>query len=437
MPDAGTRCEAAIDGSTGHSRPPGPHIAVFLRSLGGGGAERMMLNLVAALVKRGHQIDLVLCRTGGVLEGEVPTNVRVVLLKPSSGLFWRLRLLQADPRSFSRLLLPLLLSRSPAPELPCLPDLIRYLRRSRPAAMLSALNYANLAVLWAQRIAGTTTRIVISERSTLSMILDSPERRGKRRWRLVQPLAQRLYPGADAIVAVSDGMADDLACTARLPRSTITTVYNPVVSETLFEQAREDVAHPWFASGEPPVILGVGRLAPEKDFPTLLRAFARLRQQREARLVILGEGKGRPALERLARELGIADAVDMPGFVANPFAYMARASLFVLSSVFEGLPGALIEALACGCPVVSTDCPSGPAEILENGRWGPLVPMGDDAALAEAMLATLAAPLPRARLRERGAFFSVERAAERYCALLLGSDLSSIAARHSTTACSE
>ena len=404
--------------SPDHSRP---HIALFMKSLGGAGIERVMLNLAGALVERGHRVDLLVCR-GGEFEAEVPAGVGVVMVREASGLRWRSSLLRAGPGDVLVPLLSLLLSRRPPPELRCLPELIRYLRQERPAALLAAASYANLAAIWAGRAAGAATRIAVSEHGPLSIATEGPHRRGQRRWRVLRPLVRRLYPQAGAIVAVSDGVADDLARTAALPRSRIATLYNPVVDGTLHERARVAVAHPWFVPGQPPVILGVGRLSPQKDFPTLLRAFARLRRQRAARLVILGEGRKRAALERLARELGIADAVDMPGFVANPFAYMARASLFVLSSAFEGLPTVLIEALACGCPVVSTDCPSGPAEILEGGRWGPLVPVGDDAALAAAMLATLAAPLPRARLRERGAFFSVERAAERYGALLFGPD---------------
>jgi glycosyltransferase involved in cell wall biosynthesis len=173
----------------------------------------------------------------------------------------------------------------------------------------------------------------------------------------------------------------------------------------------QPIDHPWFAEGAPPVILGVGKLKPQKDFATLLRAFATLRAGRAARLVILGEGEQRGELEALAQNLGIAADVALPGFVDNPFPYMARASLFVLSSRFEGLPGVLIQALACGCPAVSTDCPSGPAEILEGGRYGPLVPVGDAEGLARAMAETLAAPLSPDILRERAAFFSTERAA--------------------------
>jgi glycosyltransferase involved in cell wall biosynthesis len=168
------------------------------------------------------------------------------------------------------------------------------------------------------------------------------------------------------------------------------------------------------------VVLAVGKLKRRKGFSTLLRAFARLRARRDARLIVLGEGEERPHLETLAAELGIRDAVDLHGFADNPLAYMARSDVFVLPSEWEGLPTVLIEALVCGCPVVSTDCPSGPAEILDHGRYGTLVPVGDEEALADAILATLAQAPPAALLRERASMFDVERSAACYLELLRG-----------------
>jgi glycosyltransferase involved in cell wall biosynthesis len=201
----------------------------------------------------------------------------------------------------------------------------------------------------------------------------------------------------------------------------MTTIYNPVVTAELFKMAREVPDHPWFESGAPPVVLGVGRLARQKDFPTLLQAFARLRSERPVRLMILGQANNqRTTVERqaelraLAGKLGVADEVALPGFVHNPYAYMAHAAVFVLSSRFEGLPTVLIEALACGLPVVSTDCPNGPAEILENGKYGALVPVGDAFALAKAISATLDAPPDRGQLRTRALVFTVDQAVEKY-----------------------
>jgi glycosyltransferase involved in cell wall biosynthesis len=202
-------------------------------------------------------------------------------------------------------------------------------------------------------------------------------------------LEHYFYPWADAIVAVSKGVADDLAGAARLPRDRIKVIYNPVVTEVLFRKAEEPLEHPWFLPGCPPVILGVGRLTAAKDFPTLTRAFARVRESQSARLLILGEGKERDSLEKLVRELGLERDVSMPGFVDNPYAYMRRSSLFVLSSAWEGLPTVLIEAMACGCQVISTNCPSGPEEILDGGKYGELVRVGDAEAMSSAMLRAL------------------------------------------------
>ena len=187
-------------------------------------------------------------------------------------------------------------------------------------------------------------------------------------------------------------MANDLARATRLPRERICVAPNPVVPTDVFALAAQPVDHPWFTTGSDPVLLGVGRLAPEKDFATLIRAFARVQRHRPARLMILGEGSERGSLEALVAALGLEDSVSLPGFAINPFAYMTRAGVFVLSSLSEGSPGALIQALACGAPVVATDCQNGPREILDGGRYGRLVPVGDVPALAEAVLAALTDP---------------------------------------------
>ena len=229
--------------------------------------------------------------------------------------------------------------------------------------------------------------------------------RGARRWRVrvIPFFARHFLPWADAVVAVSKGVADDLAGLTGIPRENIHVIYNPVLSEELFTKARAEISHPWFAPGSPPVVLSVGQLTPVKAFHTLLRAFSRLAQQTPARLLILGEGPERGALESLVRSLGIGDKVAMPGFEPNPYPYMARAKVFALASEFEGFGVVLAEALALGATVVATDCPSGPREILDDGRRGSLVPVGDVEALASALAAALDSPrhsIPRAALIE-------------------------------------
>ena len=199
----------------------------------------------------------------------------------------------------------------------------------------------------------------------------------------------------------------------------ITAIDNPVITGTQHDKMCATLDHPWFAPGSPPVLLSVGRLARQKDFPTLLNAFARVRDTFPVRLLILGEGRQRARLEALVLSLGIAGDVAFPGFTMNPFPYMSQAAAFVLSSAWEGAPGALIEAMACGCPVVSTDCPSGPAEILADGQYGPLVPVGDDRALADAIVTVLEKRPDPERLQTRASMFSVERVADRYLDVML------------------
>lgn len=332
-----------------------PDIAIFLRSLHGGGAERVMLNLARNFADRGMKVDLLLARATGQYMTQVPPEIRLVDLKAQQ-------------------------------VLTSLPKLVKYLRQQRPKALLAALHYPCEIALWAKRLAGVPTRVVVSEHNTVSVEAQGTSQLSVR----LRPLAARLfYPWADGIVAVSQGVADDLADVTRLPVEQIQVSYNPTVEPELLVKAKENVDHPWFQPGEPPVILGVGRLHPQKDFPTLIRAFAQVRQVRPARLIILGMGPEEAKLRSLVRELEVDEDVALPGFVDNPYAYMARSAVFVLSSAWEGLGNVLIEAMATGTPVVSTNCKSGPAEILDNGKYGLLTPVGDSEAIAQAILKVL------------------------------------------------
>lgn len=294
------------------------------------------------------------------------------------------------------------------------PALARYLRNTQPDVLIATLQSANLVALWARRLAGVETRVYLREANMLSVGAGTSVKE-----RAILQLVKLSYPWADGIIAVSKGVEEDVRAFTGATRTF--TVYNPVVDEGLLIKKDAPLEHPWF-SGMAPVVLGVGRLTRQKDFATLIRAFALLRRDQPAKLMILGEGEEREALSSLMADLGLQDDVALPGFVENPFAYMARASVFVLSSAWEGLPGVLIQALACGCPVVSTDCPSGPAEILEKGRYGLLVPVGDAEAMARAVVQTLEAPPPKETLLRRGLDFSVERSLEQYMACLKLSD---------------
>ena len=365
---------------------------MFVSGFATGGVPRVMTTLAQAIAERGHAVDLLVARGDGPGRRAAAPGIRVIDLAA-----WR-RL--PVPRGSTRAVLS------------SVPALARYLRRERPRLVLAGGNYANFTALAARAWAGISIPVIVSHHSDFSRELG-----GKpfARW-----VARHGYPRADAIVAVSRGVAQELSAGASIPPDRITTIYNPVVTPEIAALAAQPLDHPWFADGAPPVVLGVGRLHRQKDFPTLIRAFAEIRKTRAARLIVLGVAKRsdrRTALIDLANRLGVGDDVDLPGYTHNPFAYMSRAAVFVLSSAWEGLPTALIEAMACGCPVVSTDCPSGPAEILQDGRYGPLVPVGDVAALARATIGVLGDPPDPPRLRARAAEFSVEVAAERYLEL--------------------
>jgi glycosyltransferase involved in cell wall biosynthesis len=347
-------------------------------SFRGGGAERVMVTLARGLAASGCRTDLVVAQTEGPNLPLTSDGIRIVDLGAR-------RVLAA------------------------LPGLVTYLRRERPAAVLSALPHCNVVAVWARRAAGVATRLVVSEHTIPS---ESARHSRLRRARILPHFMRRAYPKADAIVAVSDGVAANLAVLAGVSRSRITCIYNPIVAPAIERLAAEPVDHPWLEAGQPAVVLGVGRLTAAKDYSTLVRAFARLRTRRACRLVILGEGEDRARLEALAGSLGVGAEVSLPGYVANPFAYMARAALFVSSSRWEGFGNALVEAMACGTPVIATDC-DGPREILEDGRHGPLTPVGDVAALAGAIESELGRP-PRATLVTRAQAFTVDAALKKY-----------------------
>ena len=403
---------------------PSPHpITFFVDSLRPGGVQRASVTLANELVARGREVEIVACEEGDAFADMRDDRVGVVRLAPADEAVGRLAAVRADPLGLWALTRPVLLPHRPTRIAPWLPPLAAHLRARSPRAVIAATPTHNIVALLARRLARWRGIVVLTERTAPSEMLKD----GGERWRkrFLPGLMHRLYPEADAVVAISTALGDDLAATARLPRELIRTIHNPVVGRDLVGLAAEPVAHPWLAPGEPPVILGVGRLDVQKDFPTLIRAFARLRSTRPARLVILGATR-EPArtaerqaeLRALAASLGVGEDVDLPGWVENPFAWLAKAALFGLSSRYEGLPAVLVQALACGCPVASTDCPAGPREVLLDGALGPLVPVGDHAALGDAMARVLAEPPPRAALLARAADYTVDASADNYLRLL-------------------
>ena len=363
-----------------------PRIGVFVSFSGTGGVERMVLNLCEGLVALGCWVDLLQVKAHSKHLEQLPALVHV-------------RKLNANHTLTS------------------LPALIRYLKTEHPDALLAAKDRANQVAVLAKKVAGVPTRIVVRMGTTVSAALA-----GKNRWlKLFWYLPMRLiYRNADAVVAVSQGVAQDMARITGRKASDIVVIRNPVITPRIFRLAREPVPHPWLVKGNVPVIVGIGRLTRQKDFPTLIRAFATVRSKLLCRLIILGEGKDRDDLEQLAMRLSQSEHIAMPGFVDNPYAYLKGAAMFVLSSAWEGSPNALTEALALGVPVVATNCPSGPCEILKDGAIGRLVPVGDPDALAEAMLATLSDPPDETLLKSAVREYTVEFSSRRYLELLCG-----------------
>jgi glycosyltransferase involved in cell wall biosynthesis len=361
-------------------RMAGKKIAIFIQSLDIGGAERMALNLVNGLIQRGVQVDLLLANNTGELLSEVSHQVNIIDLKGKRVLF-------------------------------SLFALVRYLRLQRPDLLYGIQTHASLIAIWAAGLAHIHTPLVISQHTTMSVSLAAnPSFRNT----MIKQLGRWFFPYADAAICTSQGVADDFVETIGMPRQKTHVVYNPVVSPGLEYAAHQSISHAWFVPGGPAVILAVGRLTAAKDYPTLIRAFSMVYQKQPVRLLILGEGKERAQLESLVRQLGLNETVQMPGFVKNPLAYMARARLLVLSSRWEGFGNVLVEALACGTPVVSTDCKSGPREILENGRFGRLVAAKDPDALAKAILETLQTFPDRTLLRRRAYDFTVEKSVKEH-----------------------
>ena len=314
-----------------------------------------MLNLADGFVQEGLQVDLVLSKAWGPHLQKVPSTVRMVDLDASR---------------------PLL----------SIPKLVSYLRQERPHTLFAAMHYANEIAILAKRLAGVSTQIVVTEHNTLSQSVK--QIKGIKRY-LVPKGVRYLYPFADRVVTVSKGACDDLQQWMGTTNPKVEAIYNPVITSDLYEKAKLTVEHPWFQEGEPPVILGVGKLEPQKDFETLIRAFAKVRSQISCRLAILGWGPNQANLNSLIKDLGLTENAALLGYVDNPYAYMARSSTFVLSSAWEGLPTVLIETMALRIPVVSTNCQSGPEEILNQGKYGHLVPVGDRDAMAQSILAVL------------------------------------------------
>lgn len=333
-------------------------IALLVPTLVIGGVERVFANLANGLHDQGVEVDLVV----GSAEGEMRA-----LVQPGINLF--------DLQT-KRMLLSV-------------PGLAQYLRSRTPEVLIAAMTHSSAAAVLALKVARSNVKIIATEHNTMSKIVANT--RGLK-YRLMPLWSRWALSSAHHIVAVSHGVADDVALRTGIPRSRFQVIYNPVISDSLYRAAQEPVEHRWLQPGEPPVVLAVGRLDKQKNFPMLVRAFHLVRNATPARLMILGEGPDRSRIECAVRELGLADDVALPGFQHNPYRFMRRASVFALSSGWEGFGVVLVEALAMGLPVVSTNCTYGPSEILGNGKYGILVPVGDHEAMAKGLLRAMQRP---------------------------------------------
>ena len=365
-------------------KPPLPRrVVLYIPDLSAGGAERVAVNLLEALPGPDLQATLLVNRLDGPLQASLPPGSTVVSLDASRTLtaFW---------------------------------PLVRFLRRQKPDCLVAFLSFNNILAVWANLVAGRPSRIVTTIHAPLSF---ETKTHGSLAFRLVPRLYRATLPLASAVVTVSRGVGTDL-CDTISREIGFTVIHNPAVTPKLLALAQCAVDHPWFAAGQDPVILSVGRLNECKDPRLLLEAFARLPAALGARLVMLGDGPLRSELEALIARHGLAERVALLGNTANPWRYMARARLLVLSSRYEGFGNVLVEAMATGLPVVSVDCPYGPAEILADGEWGRLVPPNDVDALCTTIAAALREPADAAALRRRADDFSVAVVAERYRSLI-------------------
>lgn len=362
-------------------------LTIYLPDFRGGGVERVTLMLIDAFVARGLEVSVVVHRASGELRELMPAQVRLVSLGAKRSLV-------------------------------ALPRLVAYLKRDAPEVLLSNLGHNNIVALWARALARLgarcDTRVVICQHNALSI-----EARSAGNWqhRLLPRLYRWFGHQAEAIVGVSHGVSQDMARSTGIPLARITTIHNPVIDARFAGALDQQASHPWLRDPALRVVVGIGRLVPQKDFATLIRAFARLGRA-DTRLIILGEGPERVALTQLASALGVALRVDLAGFAINPLPTLRDADVMVLSSLYEGFGNVLVEALGAGVPVVATRCPYGPEEILADGRFGELVPVGNAQAMADAIARQLDAPMPARALRHaRAQDFHVDRVAQAYLAL--------------------
>lgn len=366
---------------------PSPRRVVFyLSNLRSGGTEWFALRLARGLKQAGFAPSFLVARPVGELLPLIEKEFEITGLSGAG----------YNPPGIAKII----------------PATRRFIKKTRPDAVISGLPLMNIALAWAVKNIAPRPRLIMVEHMRLEGGSVETFRQFFKR-----EFLRRAYGEADEVIAVSDTAAADLEEVLSLPSGKVKRIFNPVIPEDFAALAQEPPPHPWLADKKAPVLVAVGRLLRVKDYPTLLRAFADMRKARDLRLIIFGEGPDRPRLEALIRDLGIGDSVALPGAIPNVFAALRAADAFVLSSVSESFGNVIVEALACGTPVVSTDC-GGPREILAEGKWGLLVPPRDPQSLAAALFYALEQKHDRAALAARGREFSVEKAVAEYAGLI-------------------
>ena len=329
-------------------------ICFFAPNLAGGGAERVVSILAANFAKNGYRVDLVLANATGPYLSDIPSSVTVIDLKCKKMLF-------------------------------SLPKLVKYIRTYRPTLMFTSQMHSSTIAIWSAKLAGMQTRVFIRQPTMLMPNYQKKTFTSK----LKQQIFLKTAKKAEKIIVTSEAMSQEFKTLSGISEDRIKVIYNPVPIEAIREKSLEPIEHPWFKKGEPPVILAVGRLVAVKDFQTLIKAFSIVQNDMPVRLIIVGEGELRNELKQLIENLSIDDVVHMPGFCKNPYQYMKNARVFVLSSLWEGFPNGMIEAMACGVSIVATDCNGGTSEILEYGKWGELVPVANEMLMAKSIQKTL------------------------------------------------
>ncbi|BCR05797.1 glycosyl transferase [Desulfuromonas versatilis] len=332
-------------------------ISIFLPSLYGGGAERVMVNLANGLIELGYQVDVVLAKKDGKFFNLLNSKIEIIDLR--------------SKRTFL-----------------CLFGLIKYLKKDKPTALISGLDHANIICILAQKISRAGCRSIITLHANFQPTYDDETINNivKIKQKAFDCFIGLIFPFANNIIAVSEGVKEFYQNKYKLPKNKMKVIYNPVIDNSLKEKAKEPLDHPWFSQEHTPIILCVGRLSAQKNFKDAIYAFCEVRKHIKAKLVFLGEGEERLSLEEIIGKCGYKEDIEMLGFVSNPYKYLSRSSVFLLSSLFEGLPTVIIEALSLGIPVVSTDCPSGPSEIIGQNKYCRIVPVGDIHGLANGIL---------------------------------------------------